>query len=162
MTGWLGSEDGGAFESFMQEYLLPDDDFCSFVEALACPDNAGPCQDGANKSAAADPAANLVAPKRTTLEDEEDDNQLRVDGAVARSPWSCLVTEEVDSISECFRAASPPAREASVLEKKLVKNREKNRKTQKAYRERFKVRCCLFASALMHASRKGGSKTSAS
>jgi hypothetical protein len=132
-------------ESFLHDPVTADDEFCSFVEALACFDNVRSVSEAARESAA--PVAQLTAPKRIFYEETGGSHHSYVFGT-SRSAQQGISTQQPiagDSNGQSLETAASPQHDPYL--NMLKKARERNRRNQRACRERVRVRCCLLLCA---------------
>jgi hypothetical protein len=137
----LRYERGGALEAFLHESDTANEEFCSFVEALSCPTNDGPAPAAVYGSTLS--AGNCIAPKHASYEIQGQATQSNIHEAAESSRWSCSVPQKVIVASNSDRsmvAVMEPDNDASLPAIKLEKIRERNRRSQRAYRERLTVR----------------------
>jgi hypothetical protein len=129
----------GPLESFLHDPVA-DDEFCYFVEALACPDNVRSVSEAAGESAG--PVVQLTAPKRAFYEEKgvaHHSYALRTSGSTQQR-ISAQQTIARGSNGESMETAI--SHQHDLYLKRLEKSRERNRRNQRACRERVRVRCC--------------------
>jgi hypothetical protein len=131
----------GPLESFLHDPVTADDEFCSFVEALACPDNVRSVSEVWESAA---PVAQLTAPKRAFCEETGPRHSyvLRTSRSTQQGGVSTQQTIEGDINGESMKTAASPQQDPYL--NRLEKARERNRRNQRACRERVRVRCCLL------------------
>jgi hypothetical protein len=131
-------ESTGALECVSNDPHLDHDEFSSFLESLALPDNLASVPDLDSESLAASCAASGSQPGAS--------DEANAHGLVETAPssrWSCFVPLKTKSHEPCGvngKDFSLPTAEAV----KLEKVRAKNRRSQHAYRERMKVCASLW------------------
>jgi hypothetical protein len=154
MVELLRCEGDGELDASLHAPVTADEDFISLVEMLACPVNEASALDTSTAKETPPSTAKLCAPKQASYQKQGQAHQPN-DYSFAANPQSpCSVLQTpvatIDSSKLVCTAARPPHEpHEPATESREEKIRERNRRNQKAYRERLLVRCLLLQKALM-------------
>jgi hypothetical protein len=128
----------GPLEFFLHDPVA-DDEFCSFVEALACPDNVRSVSEAAGESAA--PVAQLTAQKCASYEEKSAARHSHAFRTAGSTQQGISAQQTIARGSNGESMETTISHQHDLYLNRLEKARERNRRNQRACRDRVRVRC---------------------